>query len=143
MLMLIFGMLAVGKAMETTGAADLVVDSISNLIAGLGSFAVLSMLYALTSIVTAFMSNNASAILLTPIAIGLGEQMGIDPRPLVIAVMFASSADFSTPIGYQTNTFVYSAGGYRFVDFVRIGLPLNVLNWAVASVLIPYFWPLR
>jgi di/tricarboxylate transporter len=140
MLMLIFGMLALGRAMETTSAADLIVHSIVGLIAHLGPIAVLSIIYLLTSLLTEFMSNNAAAILLTPIAIGLAEQMGVDPRPFVVAVMFAASASFATPIGYQTNTFVYTAGGYKFTDFVKIGVPLNLLNWASGTLLIPYFF---
>ena len=68
--------------------------------------------------------------------------MGVDPRPFVVAVMFAASASFSTPIGYQTNTFVYNAGGYRFTDFVKVGVPLNIICWAVATFAIPLFWPL-
>lgn len=141
-LMLIFGMLALGTAMETTGAGKLVVDSLMRLVGDYGPVVVLSMMYALTSFVTAFLSNNAAAVLLTPLAIGLAQQMGVDPRPFVVAVMFAASADFSTPIGYQTNTLVYAAGGYRFLDFIKVGLPLNVLLWAIASVILPVFWPL-
>lgn len=142
MMMLIFGMLALGRAMDETGAGGVVVEFLVGFVATLGPVAVLSMLYAITSLLTEFMSNNAAAILLTPIAIGLAEHLGVDPRPFVIAVMFAASASFATPIGYQTNTFVYTAGGYRFGDFVRIGLPLNILNWAAASLLLPLFWPL-
>jgi di/tricarboxylate transporter len=141
-LMLIFGMLAIGGAMQSTGAAKLIVDGIVTLIGGFGPHAVLSAIYALTSCLNAFISNNAAAILFTPIAIGLADQLGVDARPFVIAIMFASSADFSTPIGYQTNTLVYVAGGYRFMDFVRVGLPLNVLMWIIASLIIPLFWPL-
>jgi di/tricarboxylate transporter len=141
-LMLIFGMLTLGTAMETTGAGKLVVDSLMRLVGDYGPAVVLSMMYALTSFVTAFLSNNAAAVLLTPLAIGLAQQMGVDPRPFVVAVMFAASADFSTPIGYQTNTLVYAAGGYRFLDFIKVGLPLNVLLWAIASVILPVFWPL-
>jgi di/tricarboxylate transporter len=141
-LMLIFGMLAIGGAMQTTGAVHVIVDGIVEMIGGLGPAAVLSAIYALTSILNAFISNNAAAILFTPIAIGLAEQLGVDPRPFVVAIMFASSADFSTPIGYQTNTLVYVAGGYKFMDFVRVGLPLNVILWIVSSFIIPIFWPL-
>ncbi len=141
-LMLIFGMLALGRAMETTGAAMLLVQQVTGAVAALGPLAVLSMIYFLTSAVTEVMSNNAAAILITPIAIGIAEQMGVDARPFVVAVMFAASASFATPIGYQTNTFVYTAGGYRFVDFVKVGLPLNLLMWAAATFIIPLFWPL-
>jgi di/tricarboxylate transporter len=141
-LMLIFAMLALGGAMETTGAGALIVSAIVGVIGQLGPVAVLSALYALTSVLTEFMSNNATAILLTPIAVGLAHELGVDPRPFVVAVMFAASASFATPIGYQTNTFVYGAGGYRFLDFTRIGLPLNIILWAVASFVIPLFWPL-
>ncbi len=142
LLMLIFGMLAVGKAMETTGAAELLVNEITHLVSGLGPTAVLSILYLITSILTAVMSNNATAILFTPIAIGLAEDLAVDPRPFVVAVMFAASASFATPIGYQTNTFVYTAGGYRFIDFVKIGLPLSVILWLTATFVIPLYWPL-
>jgi len=140
-LMLIFGMLALGRALETTGAAMLLIQQTSGVVAILGPAAVLSAIYFLTSAVTEMMSNNAAAILITPIAIGLAEQMGVDPRPFVVAVMFAASASFATPIGYQTNTFVHTAGGYRFVDFVKVGLPLNLIMWAAATFIIPLFWP--
>lgn len=142
-LMLIFGMLAIGLAMEKTGAARLIVETFASFVSGLGPIAVLSSLYFVTSLLTEIMSNNAAAILLTPIAIGLGHQLGIDPRPLVVAVMFAASASFATPIGYQTNTFVYNAGGYRFIDFIKVGLPLNLILWVAATFLIPVFWPLQ
>lgn len=141
-LMLIFGMLALGVAMEKTGAASLIVDTFAALASGLGPIAVLSAMYLVTSLLTETMSNNAAAILLTPIAVGLAHQLGVDPRPFAVAVMFAASASFATPIGYQTNTFVYSAGGYRFTDFIKVGLPLNLLLWATATFLIPIFWPL-
>ncbi len=141
-LMLIFGMLAIGGAMQTTGAAKLIVDGIVHVIGDLGPWAVLSAIYLLTSILNAFISNNAAAILFTPIAIELARQLGVDPRPFVAAIMFASSADFSTPIGYQTNTIVYGAGGYKFLDFTKVGLPLNIVLWLVASFIIPIYWPL-
>jgi di/tricarboxylate transporter len=142
-LILIFGMLAIGGAMESTGAAQLIVDTLVSVIGGLGPTAILSAIYFLTSLLNAFISNNAAAILFTPIAIGLAHEIGCDPRPFVIAIMFASSADFATPIGYQTNTIVYAAGGYKFLDFTKVGLPLNVLVWIMASFLIPMFWPLK
>jgi di/tricarboxylate transporter len=140
--MLIFGMLALGIAMEKTGAALLIVEKIIDWVAGLGPMAILSIIYLLTSITTELVSNNAAAILLTPIAIGIAEQLGVDPRPFAVAVMFAASASFATPIGYQTNTFVYNAGGYKFTDFMKVGIPLNLLMWATATLVIPWFWPL-
>ncbi|HCX10054.1 MAG TPA: dATP pyrophosphohydrolase, partial [Hyphomonas sp.] len=141
-LMLIFGMLALGTAMEKTGAASLLVGHLAGLTGRMGPLAVLAVLYLVTSFLTEIMSNNAAAILLTPIAIGLGSQLGIDPRPFVVAVMFAASASFATPIGYQTNTLVYSAGGYKFSDVLKIGVPLNLVMFAASMIVIPMFWPL-
>ena len=102
----------------------------------------ISVIYLLAAVLTELVSNNAVAALLTPVAIGVAGALGpdIDPRPFVIAVMFGASASFSTPIGYQTNTYVYGAGGYRFSDFARVGIPLAVLLWLTASVLIPLIW---
>ena len=142
-LVLIFGTLTLGLALESTGAAALIVNQVAALVRDWGALAVLAMVYLVTSIMTEVISNNAAAILLTPIAIGLAQQLGVDPRPFAMAVLFAASASFATPIGYQTNTFVYNAGGYRFMDFVRIGVPLNLLMWATAVFVIPLFWPLR
>ena len=102
----------------------------------------LALLILITSVLTEFVSNNAVAVLLTPVAIAMAHALGVDPRPFVVGVMFAASASFATPIGYQTNTLVYSAGNYRFGDFARLGVPMNLLVWASASVLIPLFWPL-
>ncbi len=139
---LILGMLTLGLAMEKSGAALLVAGRLAELAAPFGPIAVLALIYFLTSLLTEIMSNNAVAVLLAPIAIGLAEQLGLDPRPLLVAVMFGASASFATPIGYQTNTFVYGAGGYRFMDFVKVGTPLNLLLWATATVTIPLFWRL-
>jgi di/tricarboxylate transporter len=142
-LMLIFAMLAIGLALEQTGAMSLLVNGLVASSTHLGPLGLLVVIYAVTSVSTEFMSNNAAAILLTPIAIGVAHGAGLDPKPFVIAVMLAGSASFATPIGYQTNTFVYQAGGYRFTDFLRIGLPLNVLALLVSVYLIPQFWPLQ
>ena len=141
-LMLIFGMLTLGMALENSGAAALLVNSIAAPVGVFGPLAALAVVYLLTSTMTEVISNNATAILMTPIAIGLAQTVGVDPRAFVVAVMFAASASFATPIGYQTNTLVYTAGGYKFSDFVRIGLPLNLLFFAVAMLVIPFFWPL-
>ncbi len=141
-LFLIFGTLGLGMAMETTGAAALIATQLAAVVREWGPVAVLALIYLLTSALTEIISNNAAAILVTPIAVGLAQQVGVDPRPFAMAVLFAASASFATPIGYQANTFVYSAGGYRFMDFVRIGLPLNLLMWGAAVLVIPAFWPL-
>ncbi|GAA0591381.1 SLC13 family permease [Caenispirillum bisanense] len=140
-LFLIFGMLAVGLAMEKSQAVTLLVGGITDIAGRFGPIAVLAALYVIGSVLTEVVTNNAVAIVLTPVAIALAQQMGVDPRPFVIAVMFAGSASFATPLGYQTNTFVYGAGNYRFSDFVRVGLPLNVLMGVLAVALIPLFWP--
>ena len=142
-LSLIFGMLAISIAMEKVGLINLVVNQTMAAIPNAGPLLMLGFIYLLTSILTEILSNNAVAVLLTPIAIGVAQQLGVDPRPFVVAVMFAASASFATPIGYQTNTFVYNAGGYKFSDFMRIGIPLNVLMLIVAMLVIPWIWPLR
>ncbi|WP_029011094.1 SLC13 family permease [Azospirillum halopraeferens] len=140
-LFLIFGMLPLGMALEKTGVVELFAVAVVAQIGHLGPWMVLALLYLLATILTEVASNNAVGVLLTPIAIGIAQQLGVDPRPFLVAVMFAASACFSTPIGYQTHLFVYGAGGYKYLDFVRIGLPLNVLFWIIASLLIPVIWP--
>ena len=140
-LFLIFGMLGLGKALENTGAARMMAESATDVLAPFGPVVVLAALYLLASVLTEMVTNNAVAILLTPIAISIAEGMGVDARPMVVAVMFGASASFITPIGYQTNTYVFGAGGYRFSDFPKVGLPLNLLLWVVAVILIPMLWP--
>lgn len=140
-LVLIFGMLAVSRTMESTGAMELVVDGVLALVGDLSPWLVLAVVYALTSIMTEIISNNAIAVLLTPIVIGIADQLGVDARPFVVAVMFGASASFATPIGYQTNTLVYGAGGYKFTDFIRVGVPMNLLVGMTGVLLIPFFWP--
>lgn len=138
---MIFGMLGLGMGLQETGLARILAELAARGFQDLGPFAVLSALYLLSAILTELISNNAVAALLTPIAIGIAAELGVDARPFVVAVMFASSASFATPIGYQTNTYVYGAGGYRFADFSRIGLPLAIGLWIMASFLIPVLWP--
>lgn len=142
-LMMIFGMLGIGIGLENSGIIKLLVDSSIEPLRPWGPFILLSAIYFLTTLITEFVTNNAVAVIMTPIAIGISTSLGLDPRPFIAAVMFAASASFATPIGYQTNTFVYSAGGYKFMDFVRIGVPMNILMWIVAMIVIPYFWPLQ
>ncbi|MDP5307554.1 SLC13 family permease [Paracoccus spongiarum] len=142
LIVLILSMLVVGEAMGQSGAAQLIVDALAPWLAGLPPLAVLFVLYFLTQILTELLSNNAVAVIVTPVAITLAHSLGLDPRPLVVAVMFAATLAFATPIGYQTNTMVYAPGGYRFGDFTRIGLPLNIVTGVTACLLIPLIWPL-
>ncbi|MEM9283976.1 MAG: SLC13 family permease [Verrucomicrobiota bacterium] len=138
---MIFGMLGLGIGLEKTGLARILAEAAADAFRDFGPFAVLAALYLLSAVLTELISNNAVAALLTPIAIGIAAELKVDARPFVVAVMFASSASFVTPIGYQTNTYVYGAGGYKFADFSRVGLPLAIGLWILASLLIPRLWP--
>ena len=142
LLALIFAMLAIGAALEASGAVSLIVMAIAPLIEGLPPFLIVWTIYLLTSVLTETVSNNAVAVVVTPIAIGLAQAVGLDPRGLVVAVMIAASCSFATPIGYQTNMLVYGPGGYKFTDFLRVGIPLNLSMGILASVAIPFIWPL-
>ena len=142
LLVLIFAMLAVGAALENSGAVALIAGGLAPYLAILPGFLIVWALYLLTSVLTEMVSNNAVAVVITPLAIGIAGQLGIDARPLVVAVMVAASASFATPIGYQTNMLVYGAGGYRFTDFLKVGIPLNLSIGVLASLCIPWFWPL-
>ncbi|MBI5768394.1 MAG: anion permease [Verrucomicrobia bacterium] len=142
-LFLIGGMLVIGRALEQTHTVEFAARFVTAHAAAIGPAAMLSLVILAASVLTNFLSNNAVAALLVPLAIETARLLGADPRPFVIGVAFGASACFATPIGYQTNTLVFSAGGYRFADFLRVGLPLNLLHWGLASLLVPLFWPLR
>ena len=142
LLALIFSMLAIGAALQASGAVALIVGWVAPGLAVLPPFLIIWAIYLLTSVLTEMVSNNAVAVVVTPIAIGLAAEMGLDARPLVVAVMVAASASFATPIGYQTNTLVYGPGGYKFSDFLKVGVPLNLSIGLLASAVIPYIWPL-
>jgi di/tricarboxylate transporter len=142
LLALIFSMLAIGAALQSSGAVELIVNVIAPYLGNLPPFLLVWAVYLLTSVLTELVSNNAVAVVVTPIAIGLATAIGIDPRPLVIAVMIAASASFATPIGYQTNMLVYGPGGYSFADFMKVGIPLNLTMGMLVSALIPLIWPL-
>ncbi|MCK0172026.1 SLC13 family permease [Aliiroseovarius sp. S1123] len=142
LLVLIFSMLGIGAALENSGAVALIAEGIAPLLGKLPPFLIVWAIYLLTSVLTELVSNNAVAVVVTPIAIGLATALGLDPRPLVVAVMVAASASFATPIGYQTNTLVYGPGGYKFSDFLKVGIPLNLSVGILASALIPFIWPL-
>ncbi|KIC43298.1 dATP pyrophosphohydrolase [Ruegeria sp. ANG-R] len=142
LLALIFSMLAIGAALDKSGAVTLIVEAVAPALGMLPPFLIIWAVYLLTSVLTELVSNNAVAVVVTPIAISLAQAVGIDPRPLVVAVMVAASASFATPIGYQTNMMVYGPGGYRFTDFLKVGVPLNLTVGLLASLLIPFIWPL-
>ena len=134
-------LIPVGSAMENTGLASLIATTLVGELDVWGPFAVLSGVYLLTSLLTSVMTNNATAILMIPISLSTAQQLQVNPEPFVMAVLFAASASFMTPIGYQTNLFIFGPGGYRFSDFLKVGGPLSILLWILASFLIPLFWP--
>jgi len=140
-LFLIIGMLGLGKSLETTGAATWTAGHLVHAVGDMGPYFLLAAVYLLATTLTEVVTNNAVAIILTPIVITMAIAMDLSPRPFIVAVMFAASASFCTPIGYQTNTYVFGAGGYRFSDFTKIGVPLNLLLFATANLMIPIFWP--
>lgn len=126
-LVLIFGMLAFGVGLQNAGTVELIVHALQPWLIGASPFLILIIVYAITSLLTEVVTNNAVAVIMAPIAIELGNSMAMDPRALIVAVMFGASASFATPIGYQTNTLVYGAANYRFSDFIRVGLVMNVV----------------
>ncbi len=138
---LIFGMLALGEALEKTRGAEWLAQGIIHSLGAYGPIMVLAAIVVLASTLTEFLSNNAVAVILTPIAIEVAASLNVSARPFIIAVAIGASACFATPIGYQTNTLVYGAGGYQFRDYLKIGVPLNVLFCGLAAYLIPKFWP--
>jgi di/tricarboxylate transporter len=138
---LLGGILPLGLALQQTGTATWLATTVMQPLLDMGPLIVLASFYLITAALTEMMSNNASAILLVPIALSVAEIMGVSARPFLIAITFAASTSFATPIGYQTNTMIYAPGGYRFSDFARIGIPLNILFWVTTVLLAPIIWP--
>jgi di/tricarboxylate transporter len=138
---LLAGVLTLGTALEKTGAARLLGGYMVESVGAWGPMALVSVIYLATSLLTEMMSNNATAALLAPIAISAAESLGIDSRPLLMAITFAASASFMTPVGYQTNTLIYGPGQFRYADFLKVGTPLNIIFWVLATIFIPRFWP--
>lgn len=140
-IILLAGLLPLGVAMTQTGAAEFIVAHSIGLVSDSGPLVVLAVLYLMALLLTEFMSNAAAAVLLTPIGMSTATMLDVDATPFLIAVTFAASTSFATPVGYQTNTMVYNAGGYKFTDFVKVGLPLNLIFWVLGVIFIPVFWP--
>ncbi|MEO0453415.1 MAG: SLC13 family permease [Verrucomicrobiota bacterium] len=145
-LFLIYGMLSVGKAMEETQTAAWLAESMINIVQLMVEpeilpFVALALCYLLTNLLTEVLSNNATAVVMAPVSLNCAINLGVDPMPFAVATMLAASAAFITPIGYQTNTMVYGAGGYRFTDYVKVGIPLSIIFWITATLLIPRIWP--
>ena len=139
---LIFGMLGVGAGLEHSGAVERIVELVAPSLQGMAPWLLVLCVYALTSFLTEVVSNNAVAVIVTPIVIQLAVTLGVDPRPLVMVVMIGASASFATPIGYQTNTLVYGPGGYTFMDFIRFGVPINVISAIVVTIAVPLMYDL-
>ncbi|MGE3246304.1 MAG: SLC13 family permease, partial [Beijerinckiaceae bacterium] len=135
-ILLIYGMLIVGMTLQKTGAVSLVVDSLTPHLTGLHPLLVIFAIYLLCSVFTELISNSAVAIIMTPLALLLSQKLGMEPKVLVLTVMFGASASFATPIGYQTNTLVYKAGNYRFADFLKVGVPMNMIVGAATCLAI-------
>lgn len=142
LLVLIFSMLVVGFGMQNSGAVEMLANLITPYLHGLPPFILIWAIFILTAAFTEFLSNNAVAVILTPIAIEIALSLGIDPRPLVVTVMIGASSAFMTPIGYQTNTMVYGPGGYKFLDFAKIGFPLSLSLGGIVALTVPIFFPL-
>lgn len=141
-LILIIAMLAIGKAIDNSGLIENIVNAVTPLLKQTSPIVALALVFLLSLFLTEIISNNAVGVILTPLAISLAQSLGVDPRPFVVAVMFSATCAFMTPIGYQTNTLVYSVGGYKFADYLRLGTPLNFIVAIICIIMIPIFWPL-
>ena len=146
-IVLIAALIPLGIAIESTGTAafigQLISETVSNFSPNKQLYVLLGLIYLITMILTEVSSNTATAIIMAPIVMAVTNQMGIDARPFIFAVCFAASASFVTPVGYQTNLMVYGPGGYKFSDFIKVGLPLSIIFWLLAILFIPIIWPFQ
>ncbi len=140
---LLAGLIPLGLAMENTGTAAFIANGILQVTENLGDTAIIAVFYLLSTVFASIMSHNAAAILLVPIGVASAQKLGLDPFPILMAITFAASSAMSTPFGYHTNLMVYGPGNYRFSDFLKVGIPLNLIFWVLSSLLIPVIWPLR
>ena len=131
---------AISKAMQSSGAAEAIARATINFSKGFGPIGILAALFLITAIFTEIITNNAAAALVFPIALAAAQQLGVNPKPFFVTIAIAASASFSTPVGYQTNLIVQAIGNYKFRDYLKIGLPLNILAFILSMLLIPYFW---
>lgn len=139
--MLIAGMVVLGIALDETGLASEATSLLLNNIEGASPFVALVILYGVTLFATEILSNATVAVLFTPIAVAMADAFAVSPRPYLVAIMIAGSAAFATPFGYQTNVIVYQMGGYNYLDFVKVGIPLNLLTWVVGVFAIRMYFP--
>lgn len=140
-IMLLAGVIPLGLAMDKTGAANMMADTLVTTLGGFGPRAMLAGFYLLTMLMSAVMSTNASAALVAPLSIQIANEIGVSPEPFVISVSYAASLTFLTPFGHHANTLIYGAGQYKFTDFTKVGLPINIIFWILATILIPIIWP--
>lgn len=140
-LMLIAGMVVLGIALDETGLANSVTSALLGSMDGMSPLLALILLYGVTLIATELLSNATVAVLFTPVAVSIAEAFAVSPRPFLVAIMIAASAAFATPFGYQTNVLVYQMGGYSYLDFVKVGIPLNIITWVAAVIAIPIYFP--
>ena len=138
---LLAGLIPMGIALQKSGLVRSAADNLLILFGDLSPVFILSALYIGTVLLTSILSNTATAIVVAPIGISMALSLGVNPKPFLMAIMFGASTSLITPIGYQTNTLVYSPGRYKFIDYLKVGLPLNIMAWLIVTLLIPIFWP--
>jgi di/tricarboxylate transporter len=145
-LLMLYGLLGLGMAMQNTGTADWLAQNLVKIAGHAVSrehlpLVMLWLIFLLTLILTEVLSNNATAVMMIPIVVVLAGELGVNSRPFIMAVTVAASTAFALPMGYQTHMMIYGPGGYRFTDFLRVGIPLNLICWVTACLLIPIIWP--